>query len=162
MWGSSKHEAALRALGDRIDKNSGAETSQNVDELRHMLRAGWFPGDGLPDQEARTYISCLCINLGADAAAAVPELIVELRDRREPVRRYACQALAAIGSAASPAESELFRLLGDGPDCRMAAAEALCAIGRPEPAVAVFEELASIDPGSERADLARIWLERLR
>ncbi|MHC4180990.1 MAG: sulfatase-like hydrolase/transferase [Planctomycetota bacterium] len=68
--------------------------------------------------------------------AARGELTGLLADSDSAVRYWAATGLAALGPGARPAEDALGRLLDDpAPNVRLAAAEALCAVGRGEEAL---------------------------
>jgi HEAT repeat protein len=69
--------------------------------------------------------------IGPESRAAVPALILALRDGRAQVRREAIRSLGAIGPAASPAQGEIARIMTESKDDRLslAAAEALGRIG---------------------------------
>lgn len=78
--------------------------------------------------DAATYWACVILrDIGADAQGAVPALEETLKDPRPEIRREACLALAAIGSADAAAKIAL--LLKDE-HSRTAATYALGALGR--------------------------------
>lgn len=70
---------------------------------------------------------------------SLDELVERLRDEDGGVRYWAAVALAVKGRAAAPAAEALGKCLADEwPDVRIAAAEALCRLGRPDEAVKVL------------------------
>lgn len=74
----------------------------------------------------------------------VPKLIELLGDADSGVRFWAATGCAALGEGAAPAADALEPLLDDpSPDVRIAAAESLCLIGRPGPALATLQKLLS-------------------
>jgi len=71
--------------------------------------------------------------------ANLPELIELMQDKDCAVRYWAATGCAMLGKQAVPAAAELEKLLADPtPSVRIAAAEALCALGRPQKALPVL------------------------
>jgi len=78
----------------------------------------------------------------------LPQLIERMQDKDCAVRYWAATACAAIGKKAEPAAADLEKLLEDpAPSVRIAAAEALCAVGKPEKALPVLVD--ALDHGNQ-------------
>ncbi len=73
---------------------------------------------------------------------ALPKMVDALKDSDSAVRYWGASALIALGTKAQPAADALANLLTDSsPNVRIAAAHALCKLGRERDAVPVLAEL---------------------
>jgi len=78
--------------------------------------------------------------------ASIPPLLELLKNPDGAVRRWGAIGLLALGEKAAPAAEALAAALKDpAPDVRLAAAEALCRLGRPQEGVAALIEALSHD-----------------
>lgn len=79
------------------------------------------------------------VRLMEQGVAALPQLMKALQDDYGPVRYWAAIGLINLGAGAAPAEEALRVALNDSaPEVAIMAAEALCGVGKPEPALPVI------------------------
>jgi arylsulfatase A-like enzyme len=94
--------------------------------------------------------------------ANLPKLIDALDDSSEPIRWWAAQGCTMLGEQAATAEAALRRRLEDDSGAvAIAAAEALAALGKPEPALPVLEHWLQQDANPAFALQAANVLGRL-
>lgn len=85
----------------------------------------------------------------------VPQLVELLKDKDSGVRYWAAEGCLALGDKAAPAKETLETCLTDkSPNVRIAAAEALCAIGKNDRAMRVLAEALNHENGYVRLHAA--------
>lgn len=150
---------------DPYELNNLADDPQYADELNRLREAhfAWtrrtLDSGLIPEHMLRTFAQktseyqyvrsqayqlerCIkTIRLIEQDQAAIPQLINALKDDYPPVRYWAATGLATLGGKAAIAERSLITALDDAhPEVALAAAEALCYMGKTEPALPVIEK----------------------
>ena len=167
FWSTKPAEELFDIKADPYEVNNLAENLEYRDVLERFRRvnndwlteiqdAGFLPeaemvsrsGDGAPFDMAhdpqkynlKRYMEVLEL-VNSRKPKNVPQLVDLLNDEDSGVRYWAAEGCLALGEKAAPAKETLeSRLTDDSPNVRIAAAEALCAIGKNDNALKVLAD----------------------